>query len=156
MNVGAKQNHPAVGHVFLHCSPECTLSLLAQSVSLVDDEDFEVFGPLGVHAGISGYFLDDVHHNVPILVFVVGGSHLHVVVTAEDAEFDGCRSALWLENPFLFPQLEYMLAEHLAEEGVGSGLLASPLRTVHDDMLSGALHTGKSRLSASWVRTWVI
>ena len=92
MDVGAEKDHSAIFHIFFHSAPESSLSLLGEFISLIDYKHFEAPIALGLDIVVASNFLNDVLDDVAVVVFVVGGGHLHVIIAAEDAEFncDGC------------------------------------------------------------------
>ena len=79
-----------------------------------------------------------------------------MVITREDSVLNSDSHRLRFEHPFFLFQLEDMFSEHFGQKGIGSGLFASPFRTVHDYVLGKRRGTGKSSVSASWRKTWVI
>ena len=88
VDVGAEKNHSAILHIFFHSAPESSLSFPGEFISLINHKHFEAPIALGLDVIVAGYFLNDVLDDVAVVVFVVGRGHLHVVVAAEDAEFN--------------------------------------------------------------------
>lgn len=155
VEVVGQEDHPTVVHVLFHGPAQSSLGLASEFVGFVDDEHFEGAG-LGFDVGVAGYFLDDMLDDVPVLVFVVGGSHFYVVVGGEDAEFDCGGGAFGLEDPIFFFEFEDVVSEDLGQEGVGPGLLAGSFGSVEDEVLGRDCSTGKSLVSASCRRTSVV
>lgn len=79
-----------------------------------------------------------------------------MVITREDSVLNTDSHRLRFEHPFFLLQFENLLSEHFGQKGIGSGLFASSLRTVQDYVLGKRRGTGKSSVSASWRKTWVM
>lgn len=88
VDVGAEKDHSAVFHVFFHSAPKSSLSLFCEFISLINHKHFEAPIALGLDVVVASNFLNDILDDVAVMMFVVGGGHLHVVVAAEDAELN--------------------------------------------------------------------
>ena len=86
MNLIAQKDHSTVFHVFFHSTPQTSLSLFCEFVSLVDDEHFESFVAFGIHIAVTCYLFDNVLDDVAIVVLIVRWSHFHVIVAAVNVE----------------------------------------------------------------------
>ena len=153
--MSTEQDHSAVLHIFFHGSPQTSLSLSAELISLIDDQHFESFSTFSFNIAVTSDFLDDILNDVLVLVLVVGRSHLNVIVAGEDAELDCSRGSLRFQNTLLLFQLEYVLTEYLRKKGISSSLLACAFRSIHNDVLCERMYTGKSGVSASCLRALV-
>lgn len=87
------------------------MSFFAQFVRLIDDKYFESFATFGFDVAVSSDLLDNILNDMLVLMFVIGGSHLNMIVAGEYAELNCGRSSLRFENTLLLFQLENMVTE---------------------------------------------
>lgn len=135
MDIGAEEDHPAVFHVLLHGPSEAALCFLGQLVRLIDHQHFEGLATLRLDIGVPGDLFDNVLDDVPVVVVVIGRSHLDMVVACEQRELNRSRRRLGLKHSFFLLKLEDMVSKYFGQKGVSSGFFAGSFGAVHDDVL---------------------
>lgn len=132
---GVRYN-PAIGHVRLHRTTECSLRFLRQIVDFVDYHNFERFLNFCVQLLTSRNLFNQLLHNDPIMRVGFGGRYFQVIVARKDHAVYHCRRGR-ISAEFFVLRLDFVHVWRfieLVKETLGESALSCTRRAVKQDV----------------------